>query len=528
MHHEGNESELYETNRLVSGSPALNRTLPEAEPDPLNSTEAAARLAPPSHTELPEYTPVPVPVLSLFTFCSLVSLIPVVVFIGRRKLRRRPMFQMLSNLAVSEHLMSSMTLVVLSLRHWDWKLSKAACSTLMGVRSGLLLAEASALLCISVERHLAVIHGLRYFTLLAGFRRKLLLAAPWLVVAVSTATTAVATFPYLRGPTSRCLYMMVVPVGIRLAVNCITIAIFLVIIILHEKIRRVAVRHSRQIARQRMSVGLSAEGVERMASYWGIFKAIGLNIAVTVPLCLLYICESAGLDVPKLLLDLFGVVSLLRSTLNGWIFGYWNDEVRGEYSCIRARSEDPDRTKKVTDNVAKSVHAQSSLRARPPAPATAGELPKKSQGAGASLQPSSPMPSSTDNIDGIIHTLPVPESPNDALQLTATRLIAWRASSTSPKRANAATISSEPDSGLRAALPADCTAVGSLGEPSDAQARSQDTISGGARLSKAPAFRRERVPISARKGASMGAENGGTGDASPAVEKSVGDVSPEI
>ena len=72
MHHEGNESELYEMNKLASGSPALNRTLPEAEPDPLNSTEVAA---PPSHTELPPLdTSVLAPALSLLLLCSLVSL----------------------------------------------------------------------------------------------------------------------------------------------------------------------------------------------------------------------------------------------------------------------------------------------------------------------------------------------------------------------------------------------------------------------------------------------------------------------
>ena len=293
----------------------------------------------------------------------------------------------------------------------------------MGVRSGLLLAEASALLCISVERHLAVIHGLRYFTLLTDSRRNLLLAAPWLVAAISAAATAVGTFHYLRGPTGRCFYLLVVPIGIRLAVNVITIAIYMVIVMLHVKIRRVAVRHSRQIARQRMSVGLSAEGVERMASYWGIFKAIGLNIAVTVPLCLLYICESAGLDVPKQLLNLFGAVSLLRGALNGWIFGCWNEEVRGEYSCIRTRSQDPDRTEKVNDNVAKSVLVPPSLNAHPPAPATAGELPNRPQGAGTSVGRISPLPSSTDNLDGIIYTLHVTESTSNTFPVTVSRCL---------------------------------------------------------------------------------------------------------
>ncbi|KAF0293928.1 hypothetical protein FJT64_008326 [Amphibalanus amphitrite] len=286
--------------------------------------------------------PVLVAPVLLLALATLVSLVPVAAFTGRRRLRGRCMFQLLANLAVCEHLTLALTLPVVALRHQVPRLPVAGCSALLAARSGLLLAESTALLCITAERHLAVIHGLRYFSLLTEPRRRLLLAAPWLAAAAGAAVSATGTSSHVSRLASRpaCLYLRAVPAWLRLAEALFTIAIYQVIVALHVIIRRVAVRHSRQIARQRLSVGLSAEGPERMASYWGVFKAIGLNIAVTVPLCVLFTLESVGLHVPRRLIETFGGLSLLRSMLNGWIFGLWNEELRREYGW-HCRSVEP-------------------------------------------------------------------------------------------------------------------------------------------------------------------------------------------
>ncbi|XP_037071100.1 melanocyte-stimulating hormone receptor-like [Pollicipes pollicipes] len=97
------------------------------------------------------------------------SAVPVVAILRRRQLRESTMYRLLASMASAQALMSPP----------DW-----ACATLLFLRSAVGASTVVALLALSLERYVTVVHGLRYFDIITDRQRRLLLAASWLVAAL--------------------------------------------------------------------------------------------------------------------------------------------------------------------------------------------------------------------------------------------------------------------------------------------------------------------------------------------------------
>ncbi|XP_037071099.1 melanocyte-stimulating hormone receptor-like [Pollicipes pollicipes] len=112
------------------------------------------------------------------------SAVPVVAILRRRQLRESTMYRLLASMASAQALVGVTsallgTLKLLQMSPPDW-----ACATLLFLRSAVGASTVVALLALSLERYVTVVHGLRYFDIITDRQRRLLLAASWLVAAL--------------------------------------------------------------------------------------------------------------------------------------------------------------------------------------------------------------------------------------------------------------------------------------------------------------------------------------------------------
>ena len=138
------------------------------------------------------------------------------------------------------------------------------------------LTSAWFVVAFTVERFVAVVHGLRYESLLSGGRMKLLLLFPWCFMALCWGLLAwfaqgIMLEQFGTAPL-RCLFLEVMSPPLKLASSSTIFALCVMVIVLNVFISRVAARHQRNIDRQRLVVGQNTE--ENVSAYWGVLKVI--------------------------------------------------------------------------------------------------------------------------------------------------------------------------------------------------------------------------------------------------------------
>ena len=200
------------------------------------------------------------------------SSVPVVAILTSRSLRRQPMFRAVSNLALCETWFLFCGGVLGTVNVVGARMTPQMCAVAQSHNLSVGLGSSAALLVLSVERYVAVVHGLRYQSLLAGRRLWLLLLAPWCVMGVAFFASLAASMMVAelgRAPL-HCRFLEVMPPPLKLAATGTAMAISLVTIAVNSVISRVAVRHQQAISSQRQLVGLQTQ--ESVSAYWGVLR----------------------------------------------------------------------------------------------------------------------------------------------------------------------------------------------------------------------------------------------------------------
>ena len=212
------------------------------------------------------------------------SSVPAVAILTSRSLRNQPMFQTVCNLSVSESWFLFCGGVFGTYNVLGGKMTPFLCGAAQSHNLSIAIGGSTALLVVSVERFLSVVHGLRYQALLTPWRMKILLLFPWFIMGVAWVTlTSFASKMILDkfGPASlRCRYMDVMPPQLRLAATGTALTIYVLIVLLNVFISRVAARHQRDINHQRQQVGLERQ--ENVSAYWGVLRVTIIYILVQV------------------------------------------------------------------------------------------------------------------------------------------------------------------------------------------------------------------------------------------------------
>ena len=217
-------------------------------------------------------------------FGSISSSVPTIAILTSDSLRRQPMFQTISNLALCESWFLFCGGILGTVNVVGAKMPVIVCAAVQSHNLSIAIGSSAALLVVCVERFVAVVHGLRYESLLTPRRMWMLLLFPWLVMGISWATfTSFASVMMLETfgtAPLHCRFMDVMPPPLKLAATGTAMGFSVVIVLLNIVISRVAVRHQSDIRRQRRTVGHDEQ--ETVSAYWGVLKITVIYIVFQV------------------------------------------------------------------------------------------------------------------------------------------------------------------------------------------------------------------------------------------------------
>lgn len=291
-------------------------------------------------------TPLILPLIALMGgfVGALSSAVPLVCIVSSPRLWKKAMFKTIANLSLHESYFLFCCGVAACTNIMDLQVSPAFCAFIQSNNNGMGIGCTIALLILSLERLLTVLYGFR--VLVTGWRLTLLLGSSWLGGAGFTGFLFVNNFRRLDAiygnftAMPHCQYMALIPVWIRFFSTASILFFYTLIIIVNAIICRIVVRHTRAINQQRRSVDRQLE-LDDLGAYWGILKIIVINLTVQLPSNVLSVYEIISGDVESvrglnsatlgLIMVFFGV--------DGWFFGYYNEELRSRYKSVFCRGK---------------------------------------------------------------------------------------------------------------------------------------------------------------------------------------------
>ncbi|KAF0303746.1 putative G-protein coupled receptor 21 [Amphibalanus amphitrite] len=258
---------------------------------------------------------------------ALSSLLPCLAIGTSRSLRRRPMFQLLLHLASSGVLFGLLTALSGLLRLLHVPLPVPLCQTLLAGQTAVGLASMAALAAVSVERYVAVEHGLRYFELMTPARLRLLHGAVPAVSALSLLVHATDRAPgALRPPDGvQCYYLdfwsdQLEQIHLGFGVTLVTF-----IMVLNLLVGARGIEQDRRIRRQRGGMLVAHQRPGSAGDHKALYAVLRLSV-FSIALQMPHFCISTLHFVTgKEMLAarrLAGAIRLLMFLLNGSLFGY--------------------------------------------------------------------------------------------------------------------------------------------------------------------------------------------------------------
>ena len=262
------------------------------------------------------------------------SSVAALAIVSSRQLRSRIMFQTIANHAAIETVMGLLMVVAGLPQLLGVPAPPAFCGILFAAVPALVLASMMALACLTLERYVAVIHGLRYFQLMTLCRRRGLLLLPWLTTAAGAAFCSAVL---LNVPSSsESCSIDDVPRVIFLVMDSVDLLLCLFIVAINTLVLLEAARHRGDIQRQMQQVNAAAaKYADKYHSYKAIIIVVGLYIAFLVPNDFASII--AFFSDSELSRNVKAVTIVLRRIMfifDGWMFGFFCTEMRARYRQI--------------------------------------------------------------------------------------------------------------------------------------------------------------------------------------------------
>ena len=252
------------------------------------------------------------------------SMLPALLVIRSRRLRELLMYQLVASVCLGETLTGAVSIILGSSKLFKVPISSWACVIAIYLRSSLVVSATVGIFCISLERYVTVIHGLRYYDILTDSRRRLMLAASWVFAAVFFCigiATHLSQAQHIDLQGEKCVHsnaVTVTPVfnlfgalinSITYLANCvINIVIGIIGIKQMRKIRRTEV----SFGRNRHSTHLQHRGFMAIAFLSVIYCVFVFPNNVTV------ICRWFGWKVQTTTSKVTGFLRLLGIITDGW------------------------------------------------------------------------------------------------------------------------------------------------------------------------------------------------------------------
>ena len=265
---------------------------------------------------------------------ALFSATPAVAILTSETLRRKPMFQTLANLSLNETLfLFGCGIAGLLNVTGNSELTPFWCALLQSHNTGQGVGSTAALLGLTVERYVAILHGLRYNEIMSTWRMRALLAASWVVSFVWICMLAAGMWDYMYSKTGdatvKCLFLAVSPDWVQLLATGSSFVFCCIIIVLNVAISRVAASHERNIQQQRCVVGIDTES--NIRAYRGVLKVIIIYMVLQTPVSVVFLLEILGFRQTAAAKNITVILLIALFSFDGWLFGYNNSELRKRY-----------------------------------------------------------------------------------------------------------------------------------------------------------------------------------------------------
>ncbi|XP_043191302.1 olfactory receptor 473-like [Amphibalanus amphitrite] len=260
------------------------------------------------------------------------SSVPILAIVTSRRLRGQPMFRTITNLALCEAWFLLWGGVLGTVNMAGAQMEPHLCAAFLCHNLSVGTGGSVAMLVVSVERYVAVVHGLRYSALLTPRRLWLLLLAPWAVAGAMWLLTGAALLATLGPAPLRCRFLEVMPSRLKLAFSGTIFALCAAIVAVNLVISRVALRHQADIRQQRRQVG--RESREDVSAYWGVLRVTVVYILFQTPANVVLLLELLWKQQPPALIAVASVLVLIAFAMDGWFFGYYNAKLRRRYALL--------------------------------------------------------------------------------------------------------------------------------------------------------------------------------------------------
>ena len=253
---------------------------------------------------------------------ALNSLLTAVLVLRRRRLRQLIMYQLVASMSLGETLTGAVSVLLGSLTLLQVPVSSWACVIGIHFRYSMAASTAVGFFCISMERYITVVHGLRYYDILTDGRRRLLLAASWAFAAVFFCTgialqRSQAPNIDLRG--EKCTHSKAITTEFKLFGAMFTLATYLANSGINILVGIVSIRQARKIRSMEASIGGSHQRTRLQQR--GLFAIAVLSLMYCVfvfPNAVRIIAQSLGLKVHHRVSEITGFLRLFGMMTDGW------------------------------------------------------------------------------------------------------------------------------------------------------------------------------------------------------------------
>ena len=265
------------------------------------------------------------------------SLLPVVAVLRRRKLRELVMYQLVASMSLGETMTGIISIVLGTLQTLEVTLPSWICVVAVHFRSSVAASTVVCFLCLSLERYITVVHGLRYYDILTDGRRRMMVAASWMFAAVYFAYGQVLRFTQGIGPwESMCSHWKAVTFEFRFSGALFCTIAYLVNLGMNVFVGFIGIRQGRRIRKQQ--VGATRKGCcQSLLQHKGYMAIAILSLMCCIfifPNTLMNMLQSLGVTRMELVHKVTTALRLISMITDGWCLALLFPKLRNEYKTI--------------------------------------------------------------------------------------------------------------------------------------------------------------------------------------------------
>ncbi|XP_043189818.1 uncharacterized protein LOC122363976 [Amphibalanus amphitrite] len=246
------------------------------------------------------------------------------------------MYQLVASMSVGETVAGAVSVVLGTGQALAVPLSAWFCASAVHLRSAVAASTAVCFLCLSLERYITVVHGLRYYDILTEGRQRALLAASWLFAAVYLAFGLAMRWVHGLGPAREmCMYWTAVTLEFRFYGAIFCLLAYIVNLAINVVVGVIGIEQGKRIHRQQTGVnGKFRHSLLQHKGYMAIAILSLMCCIFVFPNILMNLLQSLEIIDRTFVHKVTAALRLLSMVTDGWCLALLCPKLRKEYIAI--------------------------------------------------------------------------------------------------------------------------------------------------------------------------------------------------